>query len=444
MLKLGLHIATLIFLLTWGGCKRNELTTKNKEYTLSYDSLRVGVCASPTAWGYTSNTMAGYDYELLQRFAESQGMNIILNVLPASQAVAALQEDVIDLLAYPCPITKEVKNKLLFVPMQDASPIVLVQLDEQKALSNTAQLNHQKVMVHRNSMEHLQLKRLNREIGGDMRIGLVHDTVNTDCLMEGIVNNKWQYVALPQYKAKAYQRIYPQLNISMRVSAPRTTGWVMKDHGLQQALLSWKENNAATLARLQQRYMNGGALLSHLLPQHQGAISPFDAYFKEFAPSIHWDWQLLAALCYHESRFNPLTISPAGACGLMQLMPITARRFGLNDTTMFHPRENIRAGVEYVKYLNMIYHEIEDPSERVKFILASYNAGPAHVLDAMRLADKYGKNPRIWYDNVEFFLLQKNQPEYYNDPEVRFGKFNGRPTCAYVKNVLNTYHTWRR
>ena len=434
-----LLLCTFIVCVLWPKPHRPE--AEDIIYNVEHDTLRVGVCHSPTAWSITSDGWAGYDYDLINLFSKSQGRPIKLYPLTASRWVSALRNEV-DIIAYPCPITKENKDEILFLPMQEAMPLVVVQLEKNKALTNTAQLNRHKVMVRRNSPAHRQVLRLNEEIGGGMRIGLLHDTLSSDSLVRGVVTGKWALVAMPRYEAEVYKKCFPQLNIGLQISAKQPSGWAMNDTTLFTELLKWKEVNQATIDKLKQRYFEQAQLLVGSGKLNIGDISPYDTYFKLHAPRIHWDWKLLAALCYHESRFNPLTVSPAGACGLMQLMPITARRFGLNDTTMFEAEANIAAGVEYIKFLNMIYHHVEDKDERVKFILASYNAGPAHVLDAMRLAKKYGKNPHIWYNNVEEFLLKKSQPEYYEDSEVRFGQFNGRPTCAYVKNVMSTYHEW--
>ena len=165
---------------------------------------------------------------------------------------------------------------------------------------------------------------------------------------------------------------------------------------------------------------------------------PYAEHFMNYAPEVGWDWELLAAVAYHESRYNPNVISPSGARGLMQLMPVTGRRFGLNDSTFFVPQDNIAAGVKYIARLQYQFRFVADTVEQTKFVLASYNAGPAHILDARRLAKKYGDNPNRW-TSVERYLELLSDEQYYADSVVMYGSFNSAETTRYVRNVLRTY-----
>lgn len=169
---------------------------------------------------------------------------------------------------------------------------------------------------------------------------------------------------------------------------------------------------------------------------------PYIEDFKRCAPSVGWDWELLASVAYHESRFNPHTVSPGGAQGLMQLMPVTGEKFGLNDSTFFLPADNIAAGCKYIARLQHFFKDIEDVAEQTKFVLASYNAGPAHIYDAQALARKYGADPQLW-DDVEFYLGLLKQEEFYTDSVVKYGYFGGRQTIAYVRGTLRTYQEIR-
>ncbi len=165
---------------------------------------------------------------------------------------------------------------------------------------------------------------------------------------------------------------------------------------------------------------------------------PYETIFRQYADTIGWNWTLLAALAYEESHFNPHAKSPVGATGLMQLMPKTAANYGLNDSTILIPEQNIRAGALYIKRLQKTYNFITNPQENIHFVLASYNAGPAHIMDARRLAKRYGRSPYVWFDNTEYWLTQLANPTYATDSVVLYGAFNATETTAYVRKVLRT------
>ena len=158
-----------------------------------------------------------------------------------------------------------------------------------------------------------------------------------------------------------------------------------------------------------------------------------------------WDWKLLAAQAYIESNFNPQAVSWAGARGIMQLMPATARTLGLSDNNIEDPESNIQAAVKLILSLDKTLQKyVPDTEERKKFILAAYNSGIAHIYDAISLAQKFGKDPQIWDGNVSEALLMKAYPEYYNDEVCKYGYFRGRQTVKYVSEVLRIYHLYKR
>jgi membrane-bound lytic murein transglycosylase MltF len=139
-----------------------------------------------------------------------------------------------------------------------------------------------------------------------------------------------------------------------------------------------------------------------------------------------------------ESGYKPQARSRVGAVGLMQLMPQTAETFGVKEITS--PQDNIQGGLKFLIWLDKRFKEvIEDPDERLKFVLASYNVGPGHVEDAMRLAEKNNKNPHKWDDNVDYYLLNKSKPSFYNDPVVKYGYCRGEEPFHYVNDILERY-----
>ena len=171
-------------------------------------------------------------------------------------------------------------------------------------------------------------------------------------------------------------------------------------------------------------------------------LSPYDAHFREAADSIGYDWTLIAAIAFSESRFDSTAVSEAGALGVMQMMPETLRGFDIPDSLHNDNYTNIMTAARLLQSLEKQFRYIKDPDERIKFILASYNAGFGYIHDAMRLARKYGYDRYKWEANVDSFLVHLSKPEYYTDTLCRNGQFNGwAETLSFVKKV---HRNWRK
>ena len=166
----------------------------------------------------------------------------------------------------------------------------------------------------------------------------------------------------------------------------------------------------------------------------------FDNSIKKTARKIGWDWRLLAALIYQESRFKVDLESEKGAFGLMQLMPSVMKRYGIDyDSSV---EEQLDAGGKLISYLDKsLKNKVVDSLERVKFILAAYNAGLGHVYDAQRLAQKYGKAPDLWDDNVDYYILNKSK--YLNDTCCKSGFLRGIQTYRFVEEIMDRYHHYQ-
>lgn len=171
-------------------------------------------------------------------------------------------------------------------------------------------------------------------------------------------------------------------------------------------------------------------------------ISSYDSIFRAYADTIGWDWKLLAAVAYVESKFDTAAVSAVGAQGLMQIMPQTARAMGIPEGMEHDPEESVRAATAYFAYLSHVFRYVPR-SERTNFVLAAYNAGFGHIQDAMRLADKYGKNRYVWNDNVESYLRLKNDSIYFTDSLCRNGRFSGIETTLFVRKVQHKYGEYR-
>jgi membrane-bound lytic murein transglycosylase F len=246
--------------------------------------------------------------------------------------------------------------------------------------------------------------------------------------------------------AQLNKTYYGDLDITLQVSFPQRASWGVspKNAWLADSINDWikGERPQSTQSWLLKRYFE----LSKSEPSvanfkfKDGRISPYDEIFKKYAAEIGWDWRLLASQGFSESRFDTTVVSWAGARGIMQIMPSTARAFGLEADRIANPEANIATAVKILKSLNRSLQKyVPDDVERQKFIVAAYNSGIAHVYDAIALAQKYGKNPQLWDGNVAETILMKSKPEFYNDSVCKYGYFRGKQTVTYVAQVMNFY-----
>ena len=222
--------------------------------------------------------------------------------------------------------------------------------------------------------------------------------------------------------------------------------WMIKKgmDDLAEALDSWFGDGVEVkVERLEQKRLKmrnevRRKVRAPFISREKGLISTYDTYFKKAAAAIGWDWKLLAAQCYQESGFDPNAISWAGASGLMQIMPTTAAHLHLPMESIFLPAENIGAAARYLAQLQNQYSDVQDPEQRVKFVLASYNAGPGHIRDAQALARKHGRNAHDW-NEVGYFVRNLSLPQYYRDPVVRHGYMIGSETYHYVESIMDRW-----
>ena len=154
------------------------------------------------------------------------------------------------------------------------------------------------------------------------------------------------------------------------------------------------------------------------------SISPYDDIVKENAAQLGWDWRLLSAIIYHESKFINESQSDRGAVGLMQ---IRNERYSVD--TLLDPAVNVSIGTKYLTYLSgMFAGPGADSVECLKFTLAAYNCGEGNLLKCIRAAEETGLDPTRW-DNIVSVI-----------PEVP--GFHGKQTIAYVREVLDTYEEY--
>jgi membrane-bound lytic murein transglycosylase F len=244
---------------------------------------------------------------------------------------------------------------------------------------------------------------------------------------------------------------YPDIDVSTTVSNPQGNAWGIRRinsdallNELNRWITSYKKTGSYSLlyAKYFKNSRSSIIVRSDYYALNTGKVSRYDDMIRTFSTLIQWDWRLLASLIFQESRFNPNVKSWAGAYGLMQIMPVTGRNFGIDITSS--PENNMKAGIQYINWLHSIFSQkISDEKEIINFILAAYNGGSGHILDAMKLTEKNGMDPRKWDGNVALWMLKISDPRYYNDIVVKNGYFRGTESVTFVTEVLDRYEHYK-
>ncbi|MDR1096756.1 MAG: transporter substrate-binding domain-containing protein [Tannerella sp.] len=396
----------------------------------------------------------GYEYDLIEDFAGSQGLALNIKVAEnITRLEEMLQSGEADLVAYPVQMDHTMKNKYLFCGVEQQNHLVIVQRANKgdTVLSDVTQLIGKEVWVKKESRYHERLKSLNEELGGGIIIrNIERDTVTTEDLIEMVSLGEIRYTVSENNLARLNRTYYRNIHIGMPVSFPQRASWIVRKDSpeLAQAVNEWAEkvSKSPTLKAAVKRYFEQSKnedLPAEGLIIKKGDISPYDDLFKKYAEDLGWEWQLLASIACQESRFHNHLESWAGARGLMGVMPRTARSMGFIPDSLDNPETAIRAGVKCLISFRDYFSNIKDPEEKIKFTLAAYNAGNGHITDARRLASKHGGNPDIWEGNVAEYIRLKSEPEYYNDPVCKHGYLRGAETFGYVSEVLSRYRLYK-
>ncbi len=426
-------------------------TCSDLEKILAEDTLRVVTLSRSTSYFDYKGEEMGFEFELAQKFAQSLGVNLkVITAKDEPEMIQKLIDKEVDLVAYPVVISNENKKKVTFVNHTFNTNQVLVQRKKKnkfEQIKDVVELIDKEVVVVENSKYHKRLMNLDDEVGGGILISLVSNEEDEESLIEKVSQGEIDYTIADDNIAKVNKTYFRNIDIGLRTSFTQRSAWVLRKNSdeLESTINKWFEatNGDYTCQYLHHKYFEQEKKYSKEKPKYinNKKISEYDAYFKKYSKDLEWDWKLLASVAYQESRFNPNAKSWAGAIGLMQLMPSTAKKLGTDSLSMRKPEVSVKTAATYLKRVDNIFRFIEDKSERTKFVLASYNAGVGHIRDAMALAEKNGKSPNRWSD-VKVFVLLKAKPEFFNDPVVRHGYLRGEEVYNFVEEIMVRYQEY--
>ncbi len=443
------------------------------------DTLRVVLTFNSTGYFIYRGEPMGFEYDLLDAFADAHDLTLQTQVVTDRRdLLRALNLGQGDVVAARLVAVEEYREEVLTSkPLYQTRPVVVQRepgaplpagdsIDirmplpdgppEQIALNarllrRPSDLGGEEVFVPAGSDYYEHIVELADSLGNPIELVEVEGAEEMEPLIEAVARGQIRLTVSQENLAQLSTARFANLVATPVLGVEQDVSWAVRKTSpvLLAELNSWLESNEGQrlLSILYTKYFVDRKGYQrrledeYLVASADGRISAYDSLLIRYADDVGWDWRLLAAQVAQESRFDPVARSWAGAQGLLQLMPRTAREMGVTNPR--DPEDNVRGGVKYLTWLTGLWeNEIIDENERLKFILASYNAGRGHVLDAQRLTEKNGGDPQNW-DDVAYWLLQKSKRSVYRDPVVRHGYVRGLEPVQYVSKILKRYDRYR-
>jgi membrane-bound lytic murein transglycosylase F len=423
------------------GCARRDALDE----ILERGELRVISRNSPTTYYLDREGAAGFEYALAALLAGELGVRLeVRTAFSLAEIFEALRRSEADFAAAGLTLTGQREADFPHSrPYFKLRPQVVYKAGQFRPL-NLEQLAGMEIAVLSDSshaeslqalraggLEHLQW----RELPGA-------DSMD---LLEAVDAGEMSLAIIDSNEFAVQQSLYPRLKVAFDLGFEQDMVWYLPPRADNARLLQRIDDLLArlqadgTLERLREEHFGHSDGMSRIgshtfnrnmrskLPRHRRLIT-------EVAREYQMDWELLAAMAYQESHWNPTATSPTGVRGMMMLTLPTAREMGV--TNRLDPRESLRGGVRYLKNIKRrLPRDIHDP-DRTWLALAAYNVGMGHLEDARVLTERHGGDPHLWQDVMQYLpLLQK--PDYYQT--TRYGFARGQEAVTYVQNIRHYY-----
>lgn len=403
--------------------------------------LRLLTRNDPVSYFVHRGREAGFDHDLAKLVADELGVELQIIVPPSRDLLIPwLLEGRGDVIAASLTVTPERKQLVAFsTPYLEVDEVVVRRRGD--PVASVTDLAGRRVHVRRDSSYAATLAQL--PPGNPVQVAYAPETEGTEFLIDQVARGAIDLTVSDSHllKAELMSRDDVEAAFVLPGGEKKPIAFAVRprDTRLKAFLDGWvKKNRRGLLYNIaSKRYFASrqAARVNEERAAVSGRLSPYDDLFRKNAERHRLDWRLIAAQAYQESRFDPTLQSPAGALGVMQVLPTTGASMGFRN--LRDPRENITAGVTYLRKMLDMLEPGMPFGERVRFALGAYNAGMGHVEDARRVAADRGLDPDVWDGNVERGLLLLQDPAVYR--RARYGYVRGREPVQYVSRILERY-----
>jgi membrane-bound lytic murein transglycosylase F len=409
--------------------------------------LRILTRNSASTYFLWRGELLGFEYELTREFARKHGMRVEVVVPPRGDDLLSwLLEGRGDIVAAGLTPSEATRHRgVVFSRPYNYASRMLVTRAEEQGVESVSDLKGRSVFVRPNSPHRQALKRL-REDGVALNVEDAPAELETEEIIAGVADGTYDFTISYSHILDIELTWREDIRGAFKIGEPVPLAWAVRESNpeLKSAvdLFLTKQYRGLFYNVTYNRYFRDPKHIRRQVDQRSappGALSPYDDIVKRYAEQYDFDWRVIVAMMYQESRFDPKARSFAGAVGLLQVLPRTGRQMGYDDVTS--PETNIAAGVKYLSWLRDRFHADLPVADRMWFTLASFNAGHEHVRDARRLALQEGLDPNRWFGNVEQAMLLLSREQYAR--QARHGYCRGREPVNYVREIFARYGAYR-
>ena len=434
-----------------------EALLENKPWIGDFDQMaekrqiRVLVTYSKTFYFLDRGEQRGITYDLLEEFekyvnqkikAKTLKINVVYMPVRRDELISGLEKGLGDIAVANLTITQQRQKYVDFSnPLMTSVSELLVTGPAASSVVSLDDLAGKEIHVRKSSSYYESLVQLNASLKKDgkkpIKLILADASLEDEDLLEMVNAGLIPMIVMDSHKAQFWTQIFEKIQIHSEISV-RTGGdiaWAIRKNSpklkavINKFVTGHKEGTLIG-NMLFKRYLKNTKYVKNSVSKQE--LEKFEAMiqlFKKYAGQYDFDYLMVAAQAYQESRLDHSKKSPAGAIGVMQMLPTTAADPNVNIAEIEKLENNIHAGTKYLRFIINQYYKDEpmDNVNKMLFAFASYNAGPAKVNRLRKKTAAMGLDPNVWFHNVE----------------IAAAKVIGRETVQYVSNIYKYYIAYR-
>lgn len=365
---------------------------------------------------------------------------MVLEFIPVArdELVPKLIEGYGDIAAAGLTITGDRKKRVAFTApyLKDVNEVVVTNR-QARDLEKLSGLSGKTVYVRKSSSYFESLETLNRDLikhgKNPVHIEPLSEELETESILEMVDSGALGITVSDSHIAEVWSKVLKNIKIheTLVLRKGAEIAWMVRKENprlkksLNKFLKTHKKGTLLGNIYFKRYFENSNKLEDPTNPENWRQLQQYKSVIQKYARQYHFDWLLILAVAFQESGLDHGKTSEAGAVGLMQVLPSTAkdRRIGIDNIQKVE--NNVHAGVKYLAHLRDHYYSSDTmrARDRIRMTLAAYNAGPAKIRRVRALAEEMGLDKNRWFRNTEIAAL----------------RIIGQETVRYVSNINKYY-----